>query len=64
MEKLRNLVYNLVPSDFHLFSNLKKFVSGMSFESNEEVERAVDGYFNRFVDSHFGKGILMLEKLC
>ena len=44
---------DLAPSDFHLFPNLKKFVSGKCFVSNEEVERVVDEYFNSLPDSHF-----------
>jgi len=28
---------DLAPSDFHLFPNLKKFVTGKRFGSNEEV---------------------------
>jgi len=45
--KLRDLKYELLehpsyspdlaPSDFHLFPNLKKFVAGKRFRSNEEV---------------------------
>lgn len=72
MGKLRDLRYDLLdhppyspdlaPSDFHLFPNLKKFVSGKRFASNEEVERAVDEYFHNLPDSHFREGILMLEK--
>ena len=56
MGKLQDLRYNLLshppnspdltPSDFHLFPNLKKLVSGKCFASNEEVERTVDEYFN------------------
>jgi hypothetical protein len=32
------------------------------FASNEEVERAIDGYFHSLPESHFQEGILMLEK--
>jgi Transposase. len=48
MGKLRDLRYNLLghpdlaPSDFHLFPNLKKFVSGKHFASDEEVEGTLD----------------------
>lgn len=72
MGKLRDLGYDLLghppyspdlaPSDFHLFPNLKKFVSGKRFSSNEEVELAVDDYFNSLPESHFREGILKLEK--
>ncbi|GFY00012.1 hypothetical protein TNCV_1341101 [Trichonephila clavipes] len=36
---------DFAPSDFHLFPNLKTFVSGKCLASNEEVERATDKYF-------------------
>lgn len=72
MGKLRDLGYDLLghppyspdlaPSDFHLFPNLKKFISGKRFASNKEVEGAVDGYFHSLPDSHFREGIQMLEK--
>ncbi|UYV76021.1 SNX21 [Cordylochernes scorpioides] len=40
---------DLAPSDFHLFPQLNKFVSGKRFVSNEEVDRAVDEYFNSLI---------------
>ncbi|UYV67817.1 hypothetical protein LAZ67_5002129 [Cordylochernes scorpioides] len=52
---------DLAPSDFHFFPHLKKFVFEKHFGSNEEVERAVDEYFNGLSDSHFWEGILILE---
>ena len=48
---------DLAPSDFHLFPNLKKFVSGMCFMSKEEVE-----YILRAFHSHFQEEIVILEK--
>lgn len=72
MGKLQDLRYDLLghtpyspglaPSNFHLFPNLKNFVSGKHFASNEEVEKVVNEYFNSIPDSHFREGILMLEK--
>ena len=72
MGKLRDLRYDLLShppyspdlasSDFHLFPNLKKFVSEKHLVSNEEIERAVDEYFNSLADSHFWEGIPILEK--
>lgn len=53
---------DLAPSDFHLFPYLEKFVSGIRFASNEEVERVVNEYFCSLPESHFREGILMLEK--
>ncbi|XP_035205064.1 histone-lysine N-methyltransferase SETMAR-like [Stegodyphus dumicola] len=61
--KLQDLGYNLLshppyspdvaPSNFHLFPNLKKFVSGKHFTSNEEIERVVYEYFHNLSDSNF-----------
>ncbi|XP_014483746.1 PREDICTED: uncharacterized protein LOC106746967 [Dinoponera quadriceps] len=72
MGELRDLRYDLLdnppyspdlaPSYFLLFPNLKKFVSGKRFASNEEVERTVDEYFNSLPESHFREGIPMLKK--
>ncbi|UYV66482.1 hypothetical protein LAZ67_4001840 [Cordylochernes scorpioides] len=52
---------DLAPSDIHLFPNLWIFVSGKSFNSNKEVERAFDKYYNGLPDK-FRRGILILEK--
>jgi len=72
MGKLRDLKYellehppyspDLVPSDFHLFPNLKKFVAGKRFLSNEEMIAAVNAYFEGFPKTHFRDGIKLLEK--
>ena len=71
MEKLRYLSYDLLghphyfpdlaPSDFQLFPNLKKFVSGKHFMSSE-VKKYLNEYINSLTDSHFREGILVLEK--
>ena len=53
---------DLAPSDFYLSPNLKKFVTGKHFTSNEVAERAIDEYFNSLPDSRFQEGILILEK--
>ena len=53
---------DLAPSDFHLFPNLKSFLAGKRFRSNEEVIDAVDGYFEDLEESHFQAGIEKLEK--
>ncbi|UYV64589.1 NAE1 [Cordylochernes scorpioides] len=65
VRKLRDLRYHLLGhppyspdfahSDFHLFPDLKKLVSGERFTPNEEVERAVDEYFNSLPDSFPGR---------
>ena len=55
---------DLAPSDFHLFSNPKKFDFGKCFASNEEVEKAINEYYNCLPDSHFREGILTLGQVC
>ena len=53
---------DLAPSDFHLFPNLKSFLAGKRFRSNEEVIDAVDGYLEDLEESHFQAGIEKQEK--
>ncbi|MCP6508625.1 hypothetical protein NL478_28070, partial [Klebsiella pneumoniae] len=36
---------DLAPSDYFLFPNLKKWLSGQRFPNDEEVMSAVNGYF-------------------
>lgn len=58
---------DLAPSDFYLFPNLKRFLRGKRFSSNEEVIAAVDGYFEDLPENHFKNGICGLEnrwKMC
>ena len=72
MEKMRNLKYELLGhppylpdlafSDSHLFPNLKKFVTGKCFETNEEVTAAVNGC-SEDLELHFTDGIQLSEKL-
>jgi len=50
------------PSDFHLFSNLKKFVTGKHFGSNEEVIAAVNEYFADLPESHFREWNSVIEE--
>ncbi|UYV65274.1 hypothetical protein LAZ67_3003772 [Cordylochernes scorpioides] len=57
-----NFHQNNAPAHKKCFGN-EKTVKFERFASNEEVERAVDEYFNRLPDSHFWEGILILEKL-
>lgn len=53
---------DLAPSDFRLFPNLKRFLRGKRFSSNEEVITAVDGYFEDLPQNHFRDGVNELEK--
>ena len=44
---------DLAPSDYFLFPNLKKWLDGRRFTNNEEVESAVNGYFEEFNGSYY-----------
>jgi histone-lysine N-methyltransferase SETMAR len=52
---------DLAPSDYFLFPNSKKWLSGKRFANNEEVESAVDGYFEELDNSHYTQGIEATE---
>lgn len=52
---------DLAPSDFHLFPNLKKHLGGQKFLTNEEVEAAVNLYFEDLEESFFKTGMEALE---
>ena len=63
-ELLKNPAYSpdLAPSDYYLFTNLKKFLAGKCFTSNDEAIAAVNKYFSNLPESHFNDGIELLEK--
>ena len=48
-------------SDYYLFRNLKQFLRGKRFSSNEEAITAVDGYFTELPESHYRNGIQLLD---
>ncbi|XP_023220365.1 histone-lysine N-methyltransferase SETMAR-like [Centruroides sculpturatus] len=48
---------DLAPSDYFLFPNLKNWFGDKRFANNEEVESAVDGYFEKPYNSHYKRGI-------
>lgn len=52
---------DLAPSDFFLFPNLKKWLGGKRFSSNEEVINETNAYFEEFDKSYFSDGIKKLE---
>lgn len=52
---------DLAPSDYFLFPNLKKWLGGKRFGSNEEVIEAVNQYFEELDESTFKLGITKLE---
>jgi Transposase. len=71
MLKLREIHFELVdhppfspdlaPSDFFLFPNLKKWLAGKRFTSNEEVITETNAYFEGFPKSYYSDGIKNLE---
>jgi len=71
MAKINELKFELLPhapyspdlasSDYFLFPNLKKWLGGKRFANNEEVESAVNGYFEELDNSHYKQGIEAIE---
>ncbi|KAG5345380.1 SETMR methyltransferase, partial [Acromyrmex charruanus] len=47
---------DLAPYDFFLFSNLKKWLDGKKFTSNEEIIAETEAYFAEFDKSYFSGG--------
>lgn len=70
-EKLHQLRYELLPHppyspdlapcDFFLFPNMKKWLGGKRFASNEEVIAATNAYFAEFDKSYYLEGLKKLE---
>ena len=52
---------DLAPSDFFLFPNLKKDISGLNFPSDEEVVTAVEEWVNGKDTDFFSSGLMALE---
>ena len=52
---------DLAPSDFFLFPNLKKYIRGRHFRSDEEVATAVEEWVNRKDPDFFISGLMALE---
>ena len=52
---------DLAPSDYYLFRNLKRWLCGRHFESNEQVEWETEGYFGGFDKSYYLEGIEKLK---
>jgi len=53
---------DLAPCDYFLFPNLKKWLGGKRFGSNEEVITETNAYFESLEKSYFLEGIKKLEK--
>ena len=52
---------DLAPSNYYLFSNLKRWLCGRRFKSNEEVEWETEGYFGEFDKLYYFEGIEKLK---
>lgn len=52
---------DLAPCDFFLFPNMKKWLGGKRFSSNEEVIAETDAYFSEFEKKYFIEGLKKLE---
>lgn len=48
---------DLAPCDFFLFPNMKKWLAGKKFSSNEEVIAETEVYFGEFDKSYFLNGL-------
>ena len=62
-ESLPHLPYfpDLTPNDYYLFLNLKRWLCGRRFESNEKLEWGTEGYFGGFDESYYLEGIEKLK---
>lgn len=52
---------DLAPCDFYLFPNLKRWLQGKKFYSNEEVEWETDAYFHQLTMEYYSGGLKKLE---
>lgn len=52
---------DLAPCDFFLFPNMKSWLGGKRFMSNEEVIEATEEYFTEFPKTYFLEGLKKLE---
>jgi len=55
---------DLAPSDYYLFPNMKKWLAGRRFYSNEEVTAETNAYFAELCQSSYSEGINKLEQRC
>ena len=49
---------DLAPSDYFLFPNLKSYMKGKRFDSDEDVIDEVESYFERQIPSFYSEGLL------
>jgi [histone H3]-lysine36 N-dimethyltransferase SETMAR len=52
---------DLAPSDFYLFSNLKRWLTAKRFYSNKELVAETEDYFGKLPYDYFMDGIKKLE---
>ena len=52
---------DLAPSDFHLFPNLKKYLGGQRYSTDNDVMEAVRDYFQSLPEAFFKEGIAGLK---
>ena len=52
---------DLTPSDYFLFANMKTWLEGKRFASNEEIIAATNEYFAGFDKNYFLEGIKKLD---
>lgn len=53
---------DLAPSDYYLFPDMKKWMAGRRFYSNEEVIAETNAYFAELDQSYYSEGINKLEE--
>ena len=52
---------DIAPTDYHMFSHLKKFLRGKSFESDDEAIATVEDYLGDLDQDFFSQGISSLR---
>ena len=53
---------DIAPTDYHMFSHLKKFLRGKSFDSDDEVIATVESYLSDLDSEFFSTGIESLHE--
>ncbi len=52
---------DLAPSDYHLFSNLKRYLGGMWFTNNMDLQTEVSNFFTEYTPDFVKVGISKLR---
>lgn len=55
---------DLAPSDYFLFSNLKKYIRGRRFMDDNELITAIEEHFDEKTNEYFYNGLKLLLKRC